>query len=131
MRRTDFINNPEHNVVNINYYKNSLNKIGDKLGNDFSVYIFSDDLDWCKKNFDFINKKHFVEHNFAGYKFYNYLYLMTCFKNFIIPNSSFAWWGAWLSNHENKIIMAPKKWSGLVDEKFIEIVPSNWIRISY
>lgn len=131
VRRTDFINNPEHNVVNINYYKNSLNKIGDKLGNDFSVYIFSDDLDWCKKNFDFINKKHFVEHNFAGYKFYNYLYLMTCFKNFIIPNSSFAWWGAWLSNHENKIIMAPKKWSGLVDEKFIEIVPSNWIRISY
>ena len=47
----------------------------------YQFIFFPDDLDWCKKNFGFINKKYFVEHNFAGNKFYNYLYLMTCFKN--------------------------------------------------
>ena len=56
---------------------------------------------------------------------------MTCFKNFIIPNSSFAWWGAWLSVHKNKIVMTPEKWSGLVDENLIEIVPHNWERVKF
>ena len=117
--------------MNITYYKNAISKIKKKLGNDIMIYIFSDDLNWCKKNFDFLNKKYFVEHDFAGYKFYNYLYLMTCFKNFIIPNSSFAWWGAWLSVHKNKIVMTPEKWSGLVDENLIEIVPHNWERVKF
>jgi hypothetical protein len=131
VRRTDFINNPEHNVVNLDYYKNSIMKIKKLLGSDITVYIFSDDLDWCKNNFNFIEKKVFVEHLYSGKKFYDYLYLMSTFQNFIIPNSSFAWWAAWLSVKTNKIIMTPDRWSGLVDEKKIDIVPSDWIRINY
>lgn len=131
VRRTDFINNPEHNVVNIDYYKNSIIKIKKLLGSDITVYIFSDDLDWCKNNFNFIKNKVFVEHLYSGKKFYDYLYLMSTFQNFIIPNSSFAWWAAWLSVKTNKIIMTPNRWSGLVDEKKIDIVPPDWIRINY
>jgi len=131
VRRTDFINNPEHNVVNSDYYKNSIIKFKKLLGSDIIVYIFSDDLDWCKDNFNFIENKFFVEHSYAGKKFYDYLYLMSLFQNFIIPNSSFAWWAAWLSVKDNKTIMAPNRWSGLVDERKIDIVPSNWIRVNY
>lgn len=54
---------------------------------------------------------------------------MTKFKYFIIPNSSFAWWAAWISQEQDKIILAPKRWSGLVDEDKIDIVPDNWIKI--
>ena len=116
VRRTDFIRNPEHNVVNIDY---------------INVYIFSDDLDWCKKNFFFLKNKYFVEHDFAGKKFYNYLYLMSKFKNFIIPNSSFAWWAAWLSQRSNKVIIVPENWSGLVNKDLIDIIPLNWIKIKF
>ena len=131
VRRTDFINNPEHNVVNVDYYKNAILKFQNILGNNFKIYVFSDDLEWCKKNLRFINSMNFVEHEFAGYKFYDYLYLMSCFKNFIIPNSSFGWWACWLSKYKDKIIMTPERWSGLVDENLIEIVPPEWIRIKY
>jgi len=131
VRRTDFINNPEHNIVNINYYKNAISKINDMIGPDLKVFVFSDDLDWCKKKLTFIPNKEFVEHDFAGYKFYDYLYLMSSFKNFIIPNSSFAWWACWLSKQKDKLVLTPEKWSGLVDEKKIEIVPTEWIRIGY
>ena len=129
VRRTDFINNPEHNVLDIEYYKKAVEVFKNLIGNDFELFIFSDDLDWCKKNFLFFNKVSYVEHDFAGKKFYNYLYLMTKFKYFIIPNSSFAWWGAWLSQVNDKKIIAPKKWSGLVDDNNIDIVPDSWIKI--
>ena len=129
VRRTDFINNPEHNVLDIEYYKKAVEVFKNLIGNDFELFVFSDDLDWCNKNFLFFNKVSYVEHNFAGNKFYNYLYLMTKFKYFIIPNSSFAWWGAWLSQVNDKKIIAPKKWSGLVDENKIDIIPDSWIKI--
>ena len=131
VRRIDFVNNPEHNVVNINYYLKAINRFKEIIGPNFKVYIFSDDLEWCKKNLDFIIDKEFVEHEYAGYKFYDYLYLMSKFKNFIIPNSSFAWWACWLSKRKDKNVITPANWSGLVDESLIDIVPSDWIRISY
>jgi len=131
VRRTDFINNPEHNLVNMEYYKKAVQKIQSIIGNDIELYIFSDDLDWCKNNFSFIDKKYFIEHSLAGYKFYNYLYLMSNFKNFIIPNSSFAWWAAWLSKKNDKVVIVPEKWSGLVNQKFIDIIPQNWIKIEF
>ena len=129
VRRTDFINNPEHNVVDIEYYKKAINKFKELKGNDLEIFIFSDDLNWCKKEFSFFKKTNYIEHNHAGNKFYNYLYLMSNFTNFIIPNSSFAWWAAWLSQKSNKTIIAPHKWSGLVPENMYEIVPKNWIKI--
>ena len=73
----------------------------------------------------------FIEHEYAGYKFYDYLYLMSCFKNFIIPNSSFGWWACWLSKYKDKIVMTPERWSGLVEESLIDIVPPEWMRIKY
>jgi len=70
VRRTDFINNPEHNVVNIEFYKKAILKIQSIIGNNIEVYFFSDDLDWCKNNFSFLVKIYYVEHVFGGYILY-------------------------------------------------------------
>ena len=56
---------------------------------------------------------------------------MTNFKYFVISNSTFAWWAAWLSQQNDKVITAPEKWSGLVNQKFIDIIPPSWIKIKF
>ena len=50
-------------------------------------------------------------------------------KNFVIANSTFSWWGAWLSKSENKIVVAPKVWylGNNVDTK--DIIPREWIQL--
>jgi hypothetical protein len=122
VRRGDYVN--EHMgryiYLDMNYYNNALLY----LPKDLPVLIFSDDLEWCKENF--IGDR-FV---FIDELDYIALYIMSKMKYFIIANSSFSWWGAWLSNAET--ILAPKEWfSNTVKHKPYEynIVPDNWIKI--
>lgn len=109
VRRTDFLTNNIIGFCDINYYKKSLKIISEKVNNPV-YFVFSDDLEWCKKNlkqlpYDFI----FVGHEFAWENFQYYFALMRRCKWFIIPNSSFWWWAAWLAEYKNKVVIAPKK----------------------
>jgi len=45
--------------------------------------------------------------------------LMTMCDYHIIANSSFSWWGAWLS--ESKKVIAPSQWFGAAQG-----MPKNW-----
>jgi hypothetical protein len=49
----------------------------------------------------------------------------------IISNSTFSWWGAWLNDNENKIVIGPKTWIAIPERKNFneEIMPKRWIRI--
>jgi hypothetical protein len=118
VRRTDRVNSPIYDVVKLNYYKKSLSI----LPEDMLVVIFSDDLKWCKENF--IGER-FV---FIDEKDYIVIYLMSKMKHNIISNSTFSWWGAWLSEHQDKMVIAPKIWFGN-DISSKDIVPDNWIKI--
>jgi len=115
IRRGDFItNSANHPPQGLDYYEKALKEFDD----DREVIIFSDDTDWCMK------QKLFESDRFAvaegGNQFYD-LCLMSMCEDYIIANSSFSWWGAWLANHpvnpprltsfKGKVI-APKKWFG-------------------
>jgi hypothetical protein len=70
----------------------------------------------------------FVGKEYSGQKAEGHLALMSACKNFIIPNSSFSWWGAWLSKNKDKIVIVPKKWSGMKFIRF-DVFPKEWIKI--
>jgi hypothetical protein len=104
VRRGDYVNLQNHHPLQtIEYFKNSV----DYIGNDKVYLIFSDDINYCESNFDFIENKIFVKDLLD----YEEIYLMSMCKNNIISNSSFSWWGAWL-NQNNNTVISPKNWFG-------------------
>lgn len=57
------------------------------------------------------------------------MYLMSQCKNFIIANSSFSWWGAWLSSSPEKVVVCPTQWFGDKDLDTSDLIPKEWIRM--
>ena len=112
VRRGDFLadhNKNRHRLCGIEYYKDALECFSDRL-----ILIFSDDIEWCKSQEIFINKNTiFVDTSLGIYKGHFDLCLLSMCSDFIIANSTFAWWGAWLSKNKDKKVIAPKKmvWS--------------------
>jgi hypothetical protein len=129
VRRDDYVSNPLlqkfHGNLTPEYYNKAINSICDRII-DPEFYIFSDEPEWCKRNI-ITNRPHtYVDINGPD-KAPEDLQLMSACKHFIIANSSFSWWAAWLSENKKKIIIAPKRWYRKKDEG--DIVPKRWIRI--
>ena len=82
----------------------------------------------CQNNIKLPNMT-IVSHRFKGNKFSYYLQLMMNCKHFIIPNSSFAWWSAWLNKGTEKIVIAPKRWFNRDEINTSDLIPDSWIRI--
>jgi hypothetical protein len=128
VRRGDFVTNPTHGETSIDYYiaaeKIILQKIKEPV-----FFIFSDEIEWCKKNIMLSSEMVFIGEEFTGEKCRDYFELMTLCKHFIIPNSSFGWWAAWLAKNNNKIVVAPKTWFHNSRWQTTDLIPDTWIKI--
>ena len=62
---------------------------------------------------------------------YTDLCLMTLCNGGIISPSSLSWWGAWLNESENKVVVAPKIWFADLElnKATSDLCPEEWIRI--
>ncbi len=128
IRRGDFLTNQLHNTFEMSYIHNAIQFIVSKLGENIKLFIFSDDLDWCKMNLTFIYPE-LQRYYCDGGGTKEDLHLMSLCKYFIIANSSFSWWAAWLSNYKNKLIIAPKNWYNDNKKNSQDLLPSDWIKI--
>ena len=129
VRRGDYCGNSLYDgIATTDYYRNAVNYILKHVENPV-FYIFSDDINWCEQNLEIQNEHYFINWN-KGKNSFRDMQLMSLCKHNIIPNSSFSWWGAWLNQNQEKIVIAPSKWindnSGL---DFSDIIPSSWVRI--
>lgn len=114
-----------HGTCDLNYYKEALDVFAKKI-NKPVFFVFSDDIDWVKDNLPIEHDANYVDIN-SGEKGYEDLRLMSACNNFIIANSSFSWWGAWLSDNKDKIVIAPKKW--FATQESDDLIPNDWIRL--
>lgn len=132
VRRTDFVDNPESSKIlgftGLDYIYRAVHFILTKVEKPV-FFVFSDDIEWCKKSIILEHKVQFIDHSYAGEKFQNYLHLMTFCKHYIIPNSTFAWWAAWLNNTSGKIVIVPKKWFADPLQNNRDLIPDHWLKI--
>ena len=127
VRRTDYVEkSQDHPPCTLEYYEEALKK----FDNNRPVVIFTDDIQWCK------NQDIFKPDRFLVSETQNNVYdlcMMTMCDDYIIANSSFSWWGAWLSKNPDPQVIAPKKWFGdtgyTAKNNTEDIVPDRWTKI--
>lgn len=127
VRRSDYLNGDFHGVYGLDYINKAVSIIKESVSNP-EFFIFSDDIEWCQENINLPNMT-IVSHRYKGNKFSYYLQLMMNCKHFIIPNSTFAWWAAWLNPNTDKLVVAPKRWFNRDEINTGDLIPNNWIRI--
>lgn len=142
VRRGDYLENPNlFPFVGLNYYKNAFKEIESKSTNIIYM-VFSDDIDWCKENFEreFPDKTFFYVNGIVtpvdigsrpkipSDQFD--LFLISLCDYHIISNSTFSWWGSFLSN--NKDVIYPSRWygPGLSHINWKLMIPDSWIEVS-
>lgn len=128
VRRGDYLDKDgEQHILSPHYYKLAIQYISKTVKNPH-FYIFSDDMKWAKENIKLQHPHTFVEHNQDDFS-YNDMRLMSLCKHNIIANSTFSWWGAWLNQNPNKIVIAPDIWLKKDTDFVNHIVPENWVRL--
>ena len=128
VRRGDYVINSEnHFNLPLEYYEAALKHFDD----DRNVIVFSDDSKWCHEQSIFDNDRFIISENTDNRVD---LCLMSLCNDFIIANSTYSWWGAWLSSNKNKKVIAPVQWFGKTgytkDHDTKDLIPETWMRIS-
>src|SRR3989344_1821855 len=128
--RGDYISNSKTNSVHgsasLEYYTKAAKIIMDAI-NTPTFFVFSDDLQWVKKNLNLPSSMIFVDYN-GPEKNYEDLRLMSLCKHHIIANSTLSWWGAWLAEHKDQKVIAPLRWFNN-DVNTKDLIPDRWERI--
>ena len=115
----------------IKYINKSVNFIKNKFPN-VKFYLWSNDFTNLKKEnlkfeFNIIDLSNYKDN--YDIRTFNLFLLSSC-KHFIVIPSTFNWWGAWLSNNINKIVVRPDdNYFTLFQVNNADFWPSNWIKI--
>jgi hypothetical protein len=124
VRRGDYLMlQHNHCVLSQDYYQHAINEYFQN--NVDSVYVFSDDLDWCESIFG-------PDCNYVKEDAGTQLFLMANMKHLIMSNSTFSWWGAYL-NTKQGLIIAPDPWFGpnYKDKNTEDLYYPSWIILKH
>ena len=119
IRRGDYLKYADfHAIMGKEYYDEAMSRFPKST----KFVFFSDDIEWCKETF---GSRHIYIENQEDVLD---LYLMSKIKNNIIANSSFSWWGAWLSELEDKKVLTPPVWFGPKNTHLTmkDLIPDSW-----
>ncbi|UTN04599.1 alpha-1,2-fucosyltransferase [Flavobacterium bizetiae] len=126
VRRGDFVNNPLFFQLSYKYYLTALLSHFESL-DQYNIIFTSDNINYCKNHFSFLPNVFFLENLSA----IEQLCLGSKFDNYIISNSTFSWWMAWLGEKKETKIIRPIQ---VFDNEYLKIYnevdfyPNRWTK---
>jgi hypothetical protein len=131
VRRGDYLSNPKasalHGACSLEYYRDAARHVAKHVAAP-KFFVFSDEPATVRDELGIDGNVRYVGNNPAD-RGHEDLRLMTHCKHFIVANSSFSWWGAWLGTATDKVVVAPERWFADPSADEGDIVPSSWVRI--
>jgi len=125
IRRGDYADPAQahHGILNHIYFLRAMG-----LAPNSTFAIFSDEIAWCKQQ-EWLKRPDciFVDEPDEA----NALYLMSLFSSFILSNSSFSWWAAYLASERNVTVWAPDQWFHHTYriKDYHDVYEPSWIRV--
>lgn len=120
VRRGDYVNLGE--TLDGEYYDTALDLLLSYV-KTANLLVFSDDIKWCIENFKYKDRRFYFIKNDNSYEDF---YLMVLCSHFITANSSFSWWGSYLSSNPEKVVLMPRPWTTSIGD---DIYPEGVIQI--
>ena len=120
IRRGDYLNRQDiyGGICTEDYYRRAMAKMEEILrrrGERPQYFVFTNDPDWAEEHFagsDAVVVRGEGKPDGSGIED---MKLMSLCRHHIIANSSFAWWGSWLSREEGRLVMAPPRFINTSD----------------
>lgn len=138
LRRTDVLKPTNiKGPLELDYYARGIEVVRERIP-AARAFVFSDDIAWCKEHVTLSMPTTFVSsENTRELHPADDLYLMSLCKHYVIANSTYSWWAAWLGNAPEKVVVTPRRWFRNEDPSFeggsyltsADLIPSTWIRI--
>lgn len=128
-RRTDYVGDKTFDIGEQDYQRRAVEHMRGLVPN-LRLYVMSDDIDWVRENANLPQGSVFVSSKAIPPE--EEMFLASACKHNIIPNSTFAWWGAWLNKNPDKIVIAPKDWVRKESNQakhYEFITPEDWLRL--
>lgn len=125
IRRTDYVEIAKHDkkraYADLDFYTRAMDYANKKLENPV-YYFFSDDMAWVKDNFKDKSYK-YITLKTPDADIDEMMCMAAC-RNSIIAASTFSWWGAWLKENKDGLIISPKGYFNNYD-----LIPKEWITV--
>lgn len=126
----DYVDNGNYEILPSLYQISALYKYFPDWEDKYNILVFSDDYQYAKANMDCHENIYFAD----GFSDIEQMYLGTLCTHFIIPNSTFSWWQAYLGEKEDSVIIRPSKYFKNYLEKTCSTTdfwPQNWKEFNY
>jgi hypothetical protein len=124
VRRGDSLQNRKLSQVGLGYHQRAIARLRERMP-EATLYLFSDEIEAIQREYRPPGPHVFVNVT-QPWHAYDNLRLMSLCDHFIIANSSFSWWAAWLGASPVKEVIYPQPWSpaGVLDDR--DVAPARW-----
>ncbi len=133
IRRGDYLTNPEaaklYTQVPMEYYARCVDQWATSK-KEVEVFVFSNDLSWCRKELRLPYRMHFIDHVDSSAAYEDMLMMSHC-EAVAIANSTFSWWAAYLNQRSQRTVYAPSQWFCPNTMDASDIYPEHWTIVDW